>query len=150
MRTENDKMVRTLLPVLGGAGCMIILLAAMNAVTQWRNAMPHVGDMVAFTASEDQPLDGGFRLVAQRPSQFGCALDLNILQHSGGSFVIEGQVLNAANMFKVHWAGERTTTDSGNCGDNADLLLDAHELDVLSSAARGINPVQEHETVALK
>jgi hypothetical protein len=137
MRTTNDKIVRTLLPVVTGAGCMVTLLVAMNAITQFSHATPRIGDMVSFIASPQQQADGGTRVAAHRPDQFGCALDLNTLRHSGGSVVVESEINLAPGSFRVHWAGERTTAGTGNCGANADLILNTHELDILASAAGG-------------
>lgn len=150
MRTKNEKMVRTLLPVAAGAACMIFLLAAMNGIVELQDATPRIGDIIAFTPSRQQAVDGGLRLIAQRLDQFGCILDLNILQHSGGSLVVESQVLEAKGMFRVHWAGGRTTADSGNCGEDADLILNAHEMDVLASAADAYDPLQKRDPVFTK
>jgi hypothetical protein len=137
MRTTNDKIVRTLFPVVTGAACMVTLLVAMNAIMAFNHTTPRIGDIVTFIASPQQPTDGGARVAAHRPDQFGCALDLNTLRHSGGSVVVESEVTRAPGSFRVHWAGERTTADTGNCGANADLILNTHELDILASAAGG-------------
>jgi hypothetical protein len=136
MRT-SDKVARALLPVLTGAGCMVTVLIAMNAITELSHSRPRIGDIVAFTANPNQPVDGGRILTAHRPEQFGCALDLNTLRHSGGSLLVEGERPWTPGNFSVHWGGERTSTDSGNCGADADLILEAHELDILAAAAGG-------------
>jgi hypothetical protein len=136
MRT-SDKVARALLPVLTGAGCMVTMFIAMNALSELYHSRPRIGDIVAFTATPNQPVDGGTVLTAGRPGQFGCALDLNTLKHSGGSLLVEGERPWTPGNFSVHWGGERTSTDSGNCGANADLILEAHELDILASVAGG-------------
>ena len=137
MRSKSEILVNTLLPIVAGASCMITLLVTMSAYDEWRNATPRVGDLVAFVGSDEVSTEDGLRLVAQRPTQSGCVLDLNVLQRSGGSLVVESQMIEAKGSFKVHWAGQRTATDSGNCGTNADLILSKHELRVLASAAGG-------------
>jgi hypothetical protein len=137
MRTTNDRIARALLPVLTGAGCMVTMLIAMNAITELSHSRPRIGDIVAFTATQEEPVEGDTRMGARRPDQFGCALDLNTLRHSGGSLFVEGELPRAPGSFRVHWGGERTSTDTGNCGANADLILEAHELDILASVAGG-------------
>jgi hypothetical protein len=136
MRTTNDKIARALLPVVTGAGCMITVLVAMNVIAQFGQPAPRIGDMVAFTASPEQSVEAGTRLIAQRPDQSGCTLDLNMLRHSGGSIIVESEVTRTPGGFRVHWAGEHTSTDD-NCGASADLILDTHDLDILASAAGG-------------
>jgi hypothetical protein len=144
MRTNHDKIARLLLPVVAGAGCMVTMLVTVNAVTGFNQGSPRIGDIVSFNASSEQPTDGGRRLTAHRPDQFGCVLDLNTLRHSGGSVVVESEMIQARGSFRVHWAGERTTTDTGNCGTGADLILDSHDLDILASEAGGygVGPVR--------
>jgi hypothetical protein len=137
MRLTNEKIARALLPVAAGAGCMMTLLITMNALAGFTHPAPRIGEMVAFTAAAEQPAEGGVRLTAQRPDQFGCDLDMNTLRHSGGSVVVENEVTRAPGSFRVHWAGEHTTVDIGNCGANADLIFDTHQLDVLAAAAGG-------------
>ena len=77
-------------------------------------------------------------------------LDLNVLQRSGGSLVVESQMIEAKGSFKVHWAGQRTAADSGNCGSNADLILSKRELRVLASAAGGYESNQQRDSFFIK
>ena len=141
MRISNEKVARTLLPAIVGAGCMVTLLSAMSAISEWQNAAPHVGDMVAFTTSRQLPSRSPTRLVAHRPDQSDCILDTGTLRRSGGSLVVERQVTEADGSFRVHWAGERTTTYASNCGDSADLILDVHDLNALASTAGGYSTI---------
>ena len=76
-------------------------------------------------------------LIVQRQDQFGCVLDTGVLRQSGGSLVVEGQVIGTAGSFRVHWAGLETSAGAGNCGGDADLILDGRELDVLALHAGG-------------
>jgi hypothetical protein len=50
---------------------------------------------------------------------------------------------DAAGSFRVHWAGQRTSSDTGNCGDHADLILDGMELDLLALSAGGYGTDQK-------
>jgi hypothetical protein len=132
---NRQQIARTLLPVATGAGCMVTLLIAMTAITDFGHPTPHIGDIVSFIASSGQPVDGGVLLTVQRPDQFFCELDMNILRNSGGSVVVEKEVYRAPGSFNVHWAGARTAAGSGNCGTHAELILDTHQLDLLAAAA---------------
>ncbi len=97
---------------------------------------PHVGDIVSFAPSTDQQTGESIRLIVHRSGQFGCVLDLAVLRRSGGSLVVESQVAEAGS-FRVHWAGERTSSDTANCGPDADLILDGQEMDLLAAGAGG-------------
>ena len=143
MRPTHDTMVRYLLPVVAGAGCMVVALSAVNAIAAMAQIRPHIGDIVSFTPSGDSSAGDGTRLMVHRLDQFGCVLDLNVLRHSGGSLVVEGQLTEATGSFRVHWAGERTSTDTANCGGDADLILDGQELDILALSAGGYGAVQK-------
>ncbi len=59
------------------------------------------------------------------------------LRQSGGSLIVEGQVSEAVERYEVHWAGQRTAADTGNCGKSADLILDGQQLDILATGAGG-------------
>jgi hypothetical protein len=125
------------LPAIAGLGCVLVALFAVNAIAAIAAIRPQIGDIVAFTPSADQRDEDGTRLMVHRPDRFGCILDLSVLHHSGGSLVVESQVAEAVGSFRVHWAGERTSTDNANCGRNADLILDGRELDILALSAGG-------------
>jgi hypothetical protein len=135
--TSNKNPVRLLLPVVIGAGCMMAMLSAVGAIAEYAHPTPHLGDIVSFAAFRNEPAGEATRLMVHRENQFDCVLDLNILHQSGGSLVVESQVNEAAQSFRVHWAGERTTADGRNCGDKADLIIDVRDLDVLALSAGG-------------
>lgn len=137
MHTAYDKTIRILLPVVAGAGCMLTLLGVANAVSELGHATAHVGDIVSFTAIAAQPVGDDTRLIVTRLNQIGCVLDLRILRKSGGSLVVESQINEVPGNFRVHWAGQRTSADAGNCGDSADLVVEGRELDILARAAGG-------------
>ena len=125
-----------MLPVAAGAGCMIVLLSAMTAVAEWRNAAPHIGDIAVFNDSAGLSRQPPVRLVVRTAGNRDCTLDLNAMRRSGGSLVIEGRSAKQA-VFIVHWAGERTSNDADSCGDNADLLLDRRQVGLLGFTPGG-------------
>jgi hypothetical protein len=136
MRPTNGTTAHILLPAIVGLGCVLITLGAVNAIAAMTHLSPHIGDIISFSASATQPAQDGTRLIVHRQDQFGCVLDLNVLRQSGGSLVVESQDVMAGG-FSVHWAGERTAADGGNCGDSSDLILDRRELDILALGAGG-------------
>ncbi len=137
MTPTNDTMARFLLPAIVGLGCVIVALSAVHAITAMAHIRPHIGDIVAFAPSTDQPDEDTTRLIVHRPDQFGCILDLNIMRRSGGSMVVESEVAEMPGSFRVHWAGEQTSADTANCGIDTDLILARQELDVLALGAGG-------------
>jgi hypothetical protein len=136
MPTTND-MTRILLPVLIGACCVVVALTAVQAIAAMVHASPKIGDIVGFSPVKEQPTADGTKLIVHRPDGYGCVLDLNVLRQSGGSLIVEGQITDSPSSFRVHWAGERTSTDASGCGAQADLVLDGRELDLLALSAGG-------------
>jgi hypothetical protein len=149
MTPSNDIMARILLPVIAGLGCVLLALSAVNAIAAMAHLRPHIGDIVAFTPSADQGFENNTRLIVHRPDQFGCVLDLNVLRHTGGSLMVESQVAETTGSFRVHWAGQRTSTDNANCGAQADLILDGQELDILALSAGGYGAGTKHLPVLI-
>jgi hypothetical protein len=137
MRTINNKTARSLRPTIAAATGVLVVALALNVMVRLAHTTPHLGDIVAFAPSATAPADDGARLLVHRQDQFGCVLDLNVLRRSGGSMVLETQLSVQGNNFSVHWAGTRTSDDPGNCGSDADLILDRLDLEILSLAAGG-------------
>jgi hypothetical protein len=150
MPTKNDIMPRILLPAIAGLGSALLALTAVHAIAAMTTMTPHVGDIVSFIPSANQRIEDGVRLIAHRPDQFGCVLDLGILRQTGGSLIVESEVDKAIGSFRVHWAGERTTADTGNCGSSADLILDRLELDILALGAGGYGAERKLLPIAIE
>ena len=125
-------MARILLRILLGVGATLLTLTAMGAIAGMTHPSPCVGDIIAFTPSGAQPVADATRLIVHRPEQYGCMLDLGIMRQSGGSLVVESEIIGAAGSFRVHWAGARTGAGIADCGNDADLILDRRELDTLA------------------
>ncbi len=138
MRTKSPSLARTLLPIAVGAGCMIVLLCIVNGIAATTKAAPASGDIVSFLPTSVIPAGDDVRIAVRRAGgQPDCILDLGSLRHTGGSLVVESEATPAADTFRVHWAGERTTTDADDCGGNATLILRARDLDMLALSAGG-------------
>jgi hypothetical protein len=136
----GEKAVRAMLPVLLGAVFLLTAETAMDALTDLARATPRVGDILAFTPSPAVPAEQNPRFVVHRSDASGCVLDLDAMRQTGGSLVVESELATEENGFRVHWAGERTTTGAGNCGTSADLIVNARELKILSLGA-GYAPI---------
>lgn len=131
----SQRLARCLLPVVVGAGCMITLLATMDALSAWRNRGLAVGDMISFRAAPHPVLQGMPRLVVETADGESCAIDLAVLQRAGGSLLIEGRAPRAEKGFVVHWVGRRTAADDRDCGAERILIVDRQQLDVMGLAA---------------
>jgi hypothetical protein len=136
MRTINEIAAWALRPVVVVAACGLIVAVAVNRIVELARATPHVGDILAFVPSSSVSGEEDTRLLVHRRDQFGCVLDLNVLRRSGGSLIVETEIDGAKN-FRVHWAGDRTSADTGNCGSDADLIVDHRELKILALSAGG-------------
>jgi hypothetical protein len=150
MTPTNDMMARILFPVIAGLGCVLLTLSGVNAIAAMAHLSPHIGDIVSFTPSADQGVEDNTRLIVHRPGQFGCVLDLSVLRHTGGSLMVESQVAETSGSFRVHWAGQRTSTDNASCGAQADLILDEQELDILALSAGGYGAGTKHLPILVR
>ena len=137
MRTRHNRTGRLLLPALLGATAAVAAATVVNLMSAMAMGNAKIGDIIAFEPSHDILTDAETRIVVHRPDQFGCVLDLNTIRQVGGSLVIEAQLSSEGNSFRLHWAGERTASGSGDCGQSADLIVDHPDLDSLVLAAGG-------------
>jgi hypothetical protein len=139
MRPIKKMAIRALRPVIVATACGLIAVTGVNRIVEFARATPHVGDILTFAPSSVVPSDNGVRLLVHRQDQFGCVLDLNVLRHSGGSLIVETETETdgGAGNLGVHWAGNRTSADTANCGSDADLIVDRRDLTILALSAGG-------------
>ncbi len=135
MRTRNRRATRALLPAIVAATCAIAASIALSPILGLAHARPHIGDIIGFAPSADLPIDQDIHLLVQRPDQYGCVIDLAIIRQAVGSLVVETESGGGEKHFHLHWAGARTSADTGNCGSDADLIVDQQDLDILVLAA---------------
>ncbi|HVY13764.1 MAG TPA: hypothetical protein VHB27_00950 [Rhodopila sp.] len=124
---------------VGGAALVAALLVA-GAGKVARDPVS-VGDIITFEPDPGaittvSTLPSG-RIAAHRPDQYGCILDLDTLRRFGGSLVTEARLASEGQSYRLHWAGERTAPDSGDCGSSADLILSRRDLNRLAAAGGG-------------
>jgi hypothetical protein len=143
MRSRKLKASRVLMPAVTGGICMIMLMSAMNAVADWRNASPAVGDLIAFAP---QPAFGSSEpevmSVKSLPNAV-CVLDTGVLRRSGGSFMIQSRIDAEDGVVIAHWAGPRTSEGPDDCGNGSELVLDREQLSRLASAAETVLPIRQ-------
>src|SRR3954451_21697426 len=118
-----------------GAGCMVTLMSAMSGLSTWCNSGLAVGAMIAFQAGPAAPAAGIPRLIVETTDGGLCAIDLGVVQHAGGSLMIEGRAPDATERIVVHWVGRRTAADGLDCGQERLLIVDRPQLDTLGLAA---------------
>ena len=127
--------------ILGTAllACMIAALlassvAVVSAATRLDIA-PKVGTILVFKPGKQLPADWDFAAVivsGQLP--VSCTLRPATMAVDGGSLVVE-QRSNNKRMYRVHWAGRRTSDGPADCGAAADLLVRRADLQLLMNAA---------------
>ena len=119
----------------------VTVLAAASAVIglaqQAGEFGPRVGDMVRFDPAQTSLFDSSARLVAGRPEQASCVVDVGMVQRSGGSLVVEQRATGGVRVYRAHWAGPRTSEKATDCGPDADLVLSSADMNVLAMAASG-------------
>jgi len=134
MRPKQEKLsVQVTNALLGVSAAGFVTGAAALSLTV--TDPPRIGDIIAFEATPKVTPGSGQRIVVHRPGAFGCVLDLATIRQTGGSLVIEAQMAPEGSSYRLHWAGERTTADSGNCGASADLIVGWRDLEVLEAEA---------------
>jgi hypothetical protein len=103
---------------------------------------PGVGDIVTFDPAHQPGFDSDARLIAARPGQDECVLNVGVVRRSGGSFVLEQRDAGPDRLYRAHWSGPRTSEDAAtDCGADADLSLSRTDLSALAAAAGGFGAV---------
>ena len=107
---------------------------------------PQTGDIIAFPATRVPSVStasfAARRAIASESTS--CILDVQTMQKSGGSLVVETSQFEPSRVFRVHWAGVRTSRDGDDCGDSADLLLNSNQISALIFAAGGTGVEAQH------
>ena len=136
MRTTKHKSIGGLIQAVAVAALVMAAGVAGNVAGTYVHSAPLVGHIVAFEASAKVGSDAATSMVVHRRDRSDCVIELNVIRRVGGSLVVETQI-GGTGMFRVHWAGPRTSNDSADCGSDADLIVGRHDLDILASSAGG-------------
>jgi hypothetical protein len=123
-----------------------LLMAGLLRLTD--RLAPQTGDIIAFPATRMPTSTASF--AARRAfvaAGMSCILNVQTMQRSGGSLVVETSQFEPHRIFRVHWAGVRTSSDPDNCGESADLLLNTNQISALVFAAGGTGTMAQNEEV---
>jgi hypothetical protein len=137
-----------------GTALMACLLAALLAssvavvsAARTIDIAPKIGDILVFRVGAQVPTDWDFPAVTisdQLP--VSCNLQPDVMVSAGGSLVVEERLANK-RMYRVHWAGQHTSTGASDCGAAADVLVSRYDLQLLINAVGGTG-VQHGSSVA--
>ena len=96
-----------------------------------------VGDQIAFDLDPKSHVAIQERLAVDRSDGTRCVLDIEVMQNSGGSLIVEERGAEPKRLYRVHWSGRQTSTDGANCGSSADLRMTDPDIATLAEAAGG-------------
>lgn len=137
MNTRKRKVQNGRPPVVFAGAAILSAGLTMTLASSFGPATAEVGDIVVFVPGEPDGDESKMRISAHRPGQSGCVLDLGAIRQAGGSLVVEARVVRPIPGFRLHWAGDRTSTGSDDCGNSADVFLGKGDLGSLAAAAGG-------------
>jgi len=125
-------------------GIVAVALAGMvgtvGLINQVGELGPKVGDIVTFDPLRAMSRDMRAQLpaiAAEGGPGVACVLDVRTMHTSGGSLIIEAREPRASFGYRVHWAGERSSSGGTDCGSSADLFVNPEDIDILAMAAGG-------------
>ena len=128
------------------AGALLTVTTGIWAMQELEQFGPSVGSVIVFkpdkAASEQWSVDGAIvdSVRAGLTDAFHdrhCVLSPSVMAREGGSFVIEARRLSTPPLYRVHWAGGHTSSTPGDCGMQADLVLERSGLMRLANMAGG-------------
>lgn len=137
---NHHKSSETRVAFLGMAILVIAATVIIVGLTGLADGLgPQLGDIVSFLPSKITSSMSTLITVSpvNTTARKTCVLDMQVIQRSGGSLVIEATRSKPDRLFKVHWAGLRTSDGQNDCGNSADLLLDRVQVAALIFAAGG-------------
>jgi hypothetical protein len=141
MTPSNDSNSTELHFVLLAIATVIVAATALTAglLRLADNLGPQIGDIIAFPVAGTPSTSATVLMVDPigASSRRRCALDVPVMQRSGGSLLIEAMQFKPDRRFQVHWAGLRTSVGQDDCGGSADLLLNHYQITTLVFAAGG-------------
>jgi hypothetical protein len=140
--SRQSSSVTAWLPVLAAMAIMVTGCLSTFLVLQLDEFRPKIGDIVVFKPGSQDADMWQMSIPATVVSDMSspvaaCMLDPNVMATDGGSLVVEGRQDEPSLLYRIHWAGMRTTDGRGNCGSGADLTVSRTDLQRLANAAGG-------------
>lgn len=140
-RPRIDSTVTTLVLTLI-VSALLTAATGVSAFSELNQLGPTIGSIVVFRPNDADAtwwhidaavgdLDG---TVLRR-----CVLRPSVMQTGGGSIVIEARRMSSPPVYRVHWAGARTSRGATDCGASADIVLSRAELMRLADVAGGFD-----------
>jgi hypothetical protein len=136
------------LPILAAMAIMVTGCVSTFLVLQLDEFRPKVGDIVVFKPGSQDADNGTMAISATAVAAAGgsakaCTLDPNVMATDGGSLVVEGRRETPDLIYRLHWAGQRTTKAADNCGASAEIEVSRTDLQRLANAAGGFGVGQK-------
>lgn len=144
----RDRKTRNGRPaILFAAAAILSAGLTLTLASSFQQTTPEVGDIVVFPPGDPSGDDPKIRIAVHRPGQSGCVFDLGVIGQNGGSLVVEARVLRPIPGFRLHWAGQRTSTGSDDCGHSADVFLGKGDLGSIAIAAGGFGLIPQRSSI---
>lgn len=146
-RHRVDDAVWTMVLMLV-AGTLLTATTALCAFTELEQFGPAVGSIIVFRSTAAMAewwhvkvaVAGSIDAAWPDGIEGGsCVLSPSVMSSSGGSLLVEARHMTSPPVYRVHWAGRRTSQDVGDCGKSADIVLTRSDLMRLADVAGGFN-----------
>jgi hypothetical protein len=142
-RTSSDVWTPALTVV---AAILLTACLGAMAIVQLERFGPQVGAIVVFKPGP--PRMDLWHIRASAADSVGhypdsgatsrtCILSPSTMAEGGGSLIVEARRMSSPPLYRVHWAGSRTSNGGDDCGRKADLVLSRTDLQKLANSAGG-------------
>jgi hypothetical protein len=141
-RQRVDATTTTLILTLI-AGALATATSGLSVFVELNQLGPSVGSMLVFRRADaitelwrvHATIDDGSFSGTGR----SCELSPAAMIAGHGSIVVEARRMTSPPVYRVHWAGQYTARDAGNCGAAADLVLSRSDLMRLADVTGGFD-----------
>ena len=141
-RRQHETGHAAWIPVFGILAIMATGCLSTFMFLQADMLRPRVGDMVVFAPGQPESDVSDVEVeatevVSRKQRSTTCVLEPDVMIVEGGSLVVEARDDAVPSMYRLHWAGSRTSRDPEDCGTSADLTVSRADLQKLANAAGG-------------
>jgi hypothetical protein len=130
------------------AGALLTVTTGLWAMSELEQLGPSVGGAIVFKPDRAATQQWSVKAAIADRRHVGlpngatdglCVLSPGVMALHGGSLIIEARRLSTPPAYRVHWAGGHTSAGVGDCGTQADLVLERNELMRLANVAGGVS-----------